>query len=97
MNKYFYDENGKWERVGKHGKMLVEPSQEYIDKNTPTQAELDAQHNKEVLEDIKATDSNLLRVVEDLIDWAITTGFVAPQEKLDLISERKTKRANLKI
>ena len=93
---YINDEQGKWSvRKGKKY-LLVEPSQGYIDKNTPTQAELDAQHNKEVLEDIKATDSNLLRVVEDLIDWAITTGFVAPQEKLDLINERKTKRGTLK-
>jgi|GEM_PF-4018196 len=96
MATYFEDENGKWEKVGKYGKILVEPSQKYIDENTPTQEELDEQANNEVLKEIKTTDSDLLRLIEDIAEWAELQGFVIPQQKKDLIAERKSKRLNLK-
>ena len=93
---YIIDNDGKWSvRKGKKY-CLIEPSAEYIAKNTPTQAELDEQHNKEVLAEIKATDSDLIRLVEDVAEWAESMGFVIPQAKKDLISARKTKRNDLK-
>ena len=56
----------------------------------------DEEFNEEVLAEIKATDSDLIRLVEDVAEWAESMGFVIPQAKKDLISARKTKRNDLK-
>jgi len=96
MATYFEDENGKWEKIGKFGKILVEPSQKYIDENTPTQEELNEQVNNQVIEEIKTTDSDLLRLIEDIAEWAELQGFEIPQSKKELIADRKDKRKNLK-
>jgi len=56
----------------------------------------DEEFNNNIFAEIKATDSDLIRLVEDIAEWAELQGFVIPQEKKDLISERKNKRNMLK-
>lgn len=58
----------------------------------------DSIQNKK-LEELKHTDSEFIRVIEDVIDVLITKNIIAitdlPQAAQDKISDRKTKRSNL--
>lgn len=77
--------------------------QEWLKTNTPepgfTQAELDAKALQEKQAELAATDSNMARVTEDLIDVLLSKNLllesdlpIAVREKL---TERKTKRSQL--
>lgn len=52
--------------------------------------------NEQTLRQIKETDSELVRGLEDLYTWAQTAGFTPAQAQLDRITERTTLRSQLK-
>ena len=60
------------------------------------QVAIDRKANQVILQEIKESDSELLRGMEDVYEWAESMGFTPSQIQKDRIADRKAKRANLK-
>ena len=73
------------------------------DGNTPepehTPGELAAQEQAQKVAELQATDKNMARIAEDLIDTLIAKGVITmgdlPQDARDKLTDRKAKRAVL--
>ena len=101
--EYVNDIDGKWElRKGKKYR-LVEPSQTYIDANTPKQEELDNLADLETLKLITDTDTYLVRFMEDMViaidnnkEKFALLGIVLPLEILEVVQQRKLNRGKIR-
>lgn len=54
-----------------------------------------SEQKKDIIDKIKDTDSELVRGLEDLYEWAEIVGFTPAQVQKDRISERKSLRSQL--
>jgi predicted acetyltransferase len=90
--KEIINEYGKWIDYGTH-KVLVEPTEEYYNKNKPTpeQAEADIKLKIKVL----TSEIDILTIIDILIAKNIIKSDDIPSEELNKITEIKTLKAQI--
>jgi hypothetical protein len=89
---------GEWEKVGKKGKILVKPSQEYLNSIEPTQQQIDTENNELLLKEMAEDQLGLIRMIEDIVKHleSKNDGFIIPEEQKERIERIKIKRGKLK-
>lgn len=89
------NEDGKY--IYQNGlKCLVEPSEAWILKHqTKSETQIKEERKQVILKELEKSDLQLIRLVEDLTEFAETLGFKANASKKALIQQRKALRQEL--
>lgn len=87
MDEFIYDEQGKWTIRNGEKYELLEPSEDWLEKQKPTVEQI----KREILQELADLDVIVPRVVEDII---VQGEFAIHQSKLDII-ERKNQLRKL--
>ena len=96
-------DNIEWGGIRKGNRFWKAIEKWTAEGNTPepehTQGELAAQEQAQKVADLQATDKDMARIAEDLIDTLIVKGVITmgdlPQDVRDKLTDRKAKRAAL--
>jgi hypothetical protein len=67
--EYLTDKDGKWKLRKDKKYQLIEPSQAYIDANTPTQGQIDNETNKQLIKEMEQEQLGLIRLIEDMAEY----------------------------
>lgn len=84
---------GKWKKVGSHFE-LIEPSQEYIEQRKQKEQNL---KQREIFDYLKKSDLDLIRLIEDIVNFLEPSGFKLKKKQKDLIKARQEKRKKLNV